>query len=37
MIQRQQSLWLLLSTFCAFLSFKFPFYKWHSQTPEQQM
>src|SRR5258706_10577231 len=26
MIQRQQSLWLLLSTFCAFLSFKFPFY-----------
>ncbi|MBL7743073.1 MAG: DUF4293 domain-containing protein [Chitinophagaceae bacterium] len=26
MIQRQQSLWLLLSTVCAFLSYKFPFY-----------
>jgi heme/copper-type cytochrome/quinol oxidase subunit 4 len=26
MIQRQQSLWLLLSTVCSFLSFKFPFY-----------
>ena len=26
MIQRQQSLWLLLSAICAFFSFKFPFY-----------
>ena len=26
MIQRQQSLWLLLSTICAFLSFKLPFF-----------
>ena len=26
MIQRQQSLWLLLSTISSFLSFKFPFY-----------
>ena len=26
MIQRQQSLWLLLSTICAFLSYIFPFY-----------
>jgi len=26
MIQRQQSLWLLLSTVSAFLSYKFPFY-----------
>jgi hypothetical protein len=25
MIQRQQSLWLILATICAFLSFKFPF------------
>ena len=26
MIQRQQSLWLLLSSICAFLSYKFPFF-----------
>lgn len=26
MIQRQQSLWLLLSAICSFLSFQFPFY-----------
>lgn|SRR5947207_3337693 len=26
MIQRQQSLWLLLSTICAFLSYKLPFF-----------
>jgi hypothetical protein len=26
MIQRQQSLWLLLSTICSFLSFQLPFY-----------
>src|ERR1700730_7846101 len=26
MIQRQQSLWLVLSTACAFLSYKLPFY-----------
>ena len=26
MIQRQQSLWLLLVAVCAFLSFKFPFF-----------
>ncbi|MBL7741520.1 MAG: DUF4293 domain-containing protein [Chitinophagaceae bacterium] len=26
MIQRQQTLWLLLSTVCAFLTYKFPFY-----------
>jgi hypothetical protein len=26
MIQRQQSLWLLLATICSFLSFQFPFY-----------
>lgn len=26
MIQRQQSLWLLLSAVCAFFTFKFPFY-----------
>ena len=26
MIQRQQSLWLLLSAICAFFSFQFPFY-----------
>ena len=26
MIQRQQSLWLLLSTACSFLTFQFPFY-----------
>ncbi|HEY6503028.1 MAG TPA: DUF4293 domain-containing protein [Chitinophagaceae bacterium] len=26
MIQRQQSLWLLLSAVCAFFSYKFPFY-----------
>lgn len=26
MIQRQQSLWLLLSAVCAFFSFRFPFY-----------
>jgi Domain of unknown function (DUF4293) len=26
MIQRQQSLWLLLSAICAFFSYKFPFY-----------
>ena len=26
MIQRQQSLWLLLSTICAFLSYKFSFF-----------
>jgi hypothetical protein len=26
MIQRQQTLWLLLATICAFLSFQFPFY-----------
>jgi hypothetical protein len=26
MIQRQQSLWLLLSLVCSFLSYKFPFY-----------
>ncbi len=26
MIQRQQSLWLLVSTICAFLTFKFPFF-----------
>jgi uncharacterized membrane protein (UPF0182 family) len=25
MIQRQQTLWLILATVCAFLSFKFPF------------
>lgn len=27
MIQRQQTLWLLLSAVCAFLTFKFPFYE----------
>jgi Domain of unknown function (DUF4293) len=26
MIQRQQTLWLILATICAFLSFEFPFY-----------
>jgi hypothetical protein len=26
MIQRQQTLWLLLATICAFLSYQFPFY-----------
>lgn len=26
MIQRQQTLWLILATVCAFLSFQFPFY-----------
>jgi hypothetical protein len=32
MIQRQQSLWLLLSTVCSFLSFKLPFFETTIQT-----
>jgi hypothetical protein len=32
MIQRQQSLWLLLSTVCAFFSYKFPFYTGQLKT-----
>lgn len=32
MIQRQQSLWLLLSLICAFLSYKFPFYTGQLKT-----
>jgi peptidoglycan/LPS O-acetylase OafA/YrhL len=32
MIQRQQSLWLVLSLVCAFLSYKFPFYTGQLKT-----
>ncbi len=32
MIQRQQSLWLLLATICSILSFRFPFYGGASQN-----
>jgi hypothetical protein len=32
MIQRQQSLWLLLSAVCAFFSYKFPFYTGQLKT-----
>ena len=32
MIQRQQSLWLLLSTVCAFLSYKLPFFSGTKQV-----
>jgi len=32
MIQRQQSLWLLLSTICAFLSYKLPFFSGTKQV-----
>jgi hypothetical protein len=32
MIQRQQSLWLLLSAVCGFLSYKFPFYTGQLKT-----
>ena len=33
MIQRQQSLWLLLATIGAILSFKYPFYAGGKETP----
>jgi Domain of unknown function (DUF4293) len=33
MIQRQQSLWLLLSTICGFLTFKLPFFAGGKDTP----
>jgi hypothetical protein len=33
MIQRQQSLWLLLSTVCAFLTFKLPFFAGAKDNP----
>lgn len=33
MIQRQQSLWLLLSALCGFLSFKLPFFTGAKPTP----
>jgi len=32
MLQRQQSLWLLLSTICAFLSYKLPFFSGTKQV-----
>lgn len=32
MIQRQQSLWLLLSTICAFLTYKLPFFSGTKQV-----
>lgn len=34
MIQRLQTIWLLLASACAFLSFKFPFYITGSLPPE---
>jgi hypothetical protein len=36
MIQRQQTLWLLLATVCAFLSYQFPFYTGTNIEPPNQ-